>query len=98
MDITHQTTGRTVWVLREHDPKNGETYIFAFNSEEAMLKWKDTAITNWLNSPENIEDVREWLANNPNWTIENDPEFVFNEVSGVYYDGDRCVEWRLADV
>jgi hypothetical protein len=96
MDITHKTTGRTVWVLREYNPRSGETYTFAFNSEEAMNKWKDTAIEDWLTSPENVEDVQEWLADNPRHTVECDPEFVFNEVSGVSYDCERCSEWELA--
>lgn len=96
MDITHTTTGRTVWVLREHEARSGETYVFAFNSKEAMLKWKDTAIENWLTDPENVEIVKDWLAVNLSFTVEGDPEFVFNEVSGICYDCESCIEWRLA--
>lgn len=95
MEITHKATG-TVHVLTEHHPKQGDVYTFAFTSEEALKKWKSTAITNWLNSPENVEDVREWLASNLNWTVEGDSEFVFNEVSGIYYEADHCVVWELA--
>lgn len=96
--ITHMPTGRTVWVVSESHPDGGDIYVFAFDCDEAAQKWIDTAALDWLNKDENADEVREWLANNPAWTIENDAYFIFVECSGISYEKHHTTEWRLADV
>ena len=95
MDITHKTTGRTVWVVVETN-EDGDMYTFVFKDEAAADKWIENATTNWLNSEENQDIVKPWLENNPNWSIENDAYFIFEECSGVSYEKNHSVEWELA--